>query len=209
MKANDDKKPETESAKIIEAVAQEAEQVITKACEAAKQEAEQELEKALREYEQKTRQIVLKIKEEAKARTVEIASRLGEAIMMRIEKSSTEAVSDAVAEFSKKAERITQTLQEATGKEAEQTLTGVKAGVESGIGSNGDNDDARKDVSEDEATSTAGKQQEQQKPEWADDQAKPGFKIEVEQELADITEDESNGGTQQDSEKFEHWLTQE
>ena len=187
MSTTEDNKSEAEPANIIEIVARETEQVITKACEAAKREAEQELEKALRAYEQKTRQIVLKIREEAKSRTVEIASRLGEAIMMRIEKSSTEAVADAVAEFSKKAEHLTQTLQETAGKEAEQALTGVKAGVES------------------EPTSAAGKQQE---PQEVADKVKPGFEIEVGQELAGIKEDEANGGTQQGSEEFEHWLTQ-
>ena len=187
MNTPEDNKSETESADIIETVARETEQVITKACEAAKREAEQELERALREYEQKTRQIVLKIRGEAKSRTVEIASRLGEAIMMRIEKSSTEAVADAVAEFSKKAEHLTQALQETAGKEAEQALIGVKAGVES------------------EPTSAADKQQE---PEEVADKAKPGFEIEVGQEPTGIKEDEANGGTRQNSEEFEHWLTQ-
>ena len=165
MKTADIKKQsEQESARIIETVPKDTEQVIAKACEAAKREAEQELEKALREYEQKTRQIVLKIREEAKSRAAEIASRLGEAIMLGIEKSSTEAVADAVAEFSKKAERLTQAL-----------------------------------------PGTAGSRQE---PEGATGKAKPGFEIEVEQELASIIEDKTNGRTQQTSEDFEHWLTQ-
>jgi len=179
VNTTEDNKSDTGSAKIIEIVARETEQVIIKACEAAKREAGQELEKALREYEQKTRQIVLKFREEAKSRTVEIASRLGEAIMMRIEKSSTEAVADAVAEFSKKAEQLTQTLQETAGKEAEQALIGVKAGVES------------------ESTSAAGKQQE---PEEVAGKVKPGFEIKV--------GDEANGGTRQNGEEFENWLTQ-
>ena len=205
MKTTEDNNSEAESANIIETVAQEAEQVIIKACEAARQEAEQELEKALRDYEQKTRQIVLKIREEAKSRTVEIASRLGEAIMMRIEKSSTEAVADAVAGFSKKAEQLTQTLQEAAGKEVEQSLTGVKAGVESVVKSNGNNNAARNGANEDEAMSAADKQQELKETAGKEE---PGFKIEVDQELTGITEDEANGGAQQDSEEFEHWLTQ-
>ncbi len=187
MNTTEDNKSETKSADIIETVARETEQIITKACEVAKREAEQELEKVLREYEQKTRQIVLKIREEAKSRTVEIASRLGEAIMMRIEKSSTEAVADAVAEFSKKAEQLTQTLQETAGKEAEQALIGVKAGVES------------------EPAPAAGKQRE---PEEVADKTKPSFEIKVGQKLAGITGDEANGGTRQNSEEFEHWLTQ-
>jgi len=205
VKTTEDNNSEAESANIIETVAQEAEQVIIKACEAARQEAEQELEKALRDYEQKTRQIVLKIREEAKSRTVEIASRLGEAIMMRIEKSSTEAVADAVAGFSKKAEQLTQTLQEAAGKEVEQSLTGVKAGVESAVKSNGNNNAARNGANEDEAMSAADKQQELKETAGKEE---PGFKIEVDQELTGITEDEANGGAQQDSEEFEHWLTQ-
>jgi len=201
-----------ESTSIIDMVAQEAEQVVTKACESAKQEAEQELEKALREYEQRTRQIVLKIREEAKSRTAEIASRLGEAIMIRIEKSSTEAVADAVAGFSKRAEQITQTLQETADREAEQALTGVKAGVESGIGRGDNNNGARKAKAEEETTSTADETtptaDKQQEPGEEAGEARSGFDIEIEQEMAGITEDKANGGTQQDSEECEHWLTQ-
>jgi acyl-CoA reductase-like NAD-dependent aldehyde dehydrogenase len=116
MKTADIKKQsEQESARIIEMVAKDTEQVIAKACEAAKREAEQELEKALREYEQKAKQIVLKIREEAKSRAAEIASRLGEAIMLGIEKSSTEAVADVAAEFSKKVESLTQTISGVAG----------------------------------------------------------------------------------------------
>ena len=117
MKAAEAKRQsEQESARIIEAVAKETEEVIATACEAAKREAEQELEKALREYEQKARQIVLKIREEAKSRAAEIASRLGEAIMLEIESSSTEAVADALAGFGKKAESLTQTISASADK---------------------------------------------------------------------------------------------
>jgi 23S rRNA A1618 N6-methylase RlmF len=147
------KQSEQESARIIETVAKETEEVIAKACDSARREAVEELEKALREYEQKTRQIVLKIKGEAKSKAAEIASRLGEAIMLGIEKSSTEAVADAVAEFSKKAESLTQTIS------------------------------------------------------GADDKAKPGFEIEVEQELASVIEDKTNGKSQS-NDAFEQWLMQ-
>jgi hypothetical protein len=202
---NENNNSGAESTKIIDMVTQEAEQVVAKACEAAKQEAEQELEKALREYEQRTRQIVLKIREEAKSKTAEIANRLGEAIMMRIEKSSTEAVADAVAGFGKRAEQITQTLQEEAGKEAEQALSGVKAGAESGNGSSGDN---QKAIAEDKATPVTDRKQNQQETEEKTEKAKSGFEIEVEQELAGITEDKANGKAQMDSEDFESWLTQ-
>jgi len=133
MKTTDIKKQsEQESARIAETVARETEQVIAKACEAARREAELELEKALREYEQKTKQIVLKIREEAKSKAAEIAVRLGEAIVLGIEKSSTEAIADAVAEFGKKAESLTQTIAAPEDKAkpepeiaAEQELAGV------------------------------------------------------------------------------------
>jgi hypothetical protein len=203
---NENNSSGAESTKIIDIVAQEAEQVVAKACEAARQEAEQELEKALREYEQRTRQIVLKTREEAKSKTAEIASRLGEAIMMRIEQSSTEAVADAVAGFSKRAEQLTQTLQEAADKEAEQALTDVKAEVKSDTGS-GD-DDAQEAIAEEETISATDEKQEQQEAEEETDKAKSGFEIEVEQELAGITEDKANGKAQLDSEEFENWLTQ-
>lgn len=191
MESNEKKKNGTETAEIIELIARETEQVVAKACEAARREAEQELEKALRDYEQKTRQIVLKIREEAKARTAEIAGRLGEAIMMNIEKSSTEAIADAVAGFGKKAEILTQNLKETTGKEVEQALAGLESGT-------------RKFATEGESAPAPDNRQQAKETAGA---ANSDFELEVGQELTGVTEDEADEETQQDSEEFEHWLT--
>lgn len=178
-----------ESSNIIEAIAQEAEQIVTKACEAARQEAEQELEKVLREYEQKTKQIVLKIKEEAKSMTAEITGRLGEAIMMRIEESSAEAVAGAISNF---------------GKKAEQVFAGTENIIQSNNNGNGNGSTVRKDTIENKnisANDSKEKIEEVYK-------AKPSFEIEIEQELSGISGNGTNGGTKKDSEEFENWLTQ-
>jgi len=164
-----------ESTKIVDVIARETEQVISKACEAAGQEANQELEKALREYEQKTKQIVIKVMEEARSRTADIANRLSEAIMAQIQQSSTEAVANTVAEFGKRAEKMTQSLQET----ARQAITGKPSN---------------------------GKSTEQPESKKDDDKPDEGFEIEVGQSKSEgkITGEAS----QEDSEEFEHWLTQ-
>jgi hypothetical protein len=164
-----------ESNRIVDLISQETEQVINKACEAASQEANQELEKALREYEQKTKQIVIKVMEEARSRTADIANRLSEAIMARIQQSSTEAVANTMAEFGKRAEKMTQSLQET----ARQAITGKPSNGKS---------TGQPEVNED------------------GDQSDEGFEIEVGQGKSEgkITGEAS----QEDSEEFEHWLTQ-
>jgi len=195
MKNNEDNNSKPESINIIDMVAQETELIVAESCEAAKLQAEQELEKALREYGQRTRQIVIKIKKEAEYRTAEIAGRLGKAIMMRVEKSSTEAVAEVITEFGEKAEQIIQTIQEAIARDAE----GLSAGVESKSESNAENDNNN------EAVPAVDSQQE---AEETNDSTTSGFDIEVENELAGITEDNANGNLQLDSEDFEHWLSQ-
>jgi acyl-CoA reductase-like NAD-dependent aldehyde dehydrogenase len=164
-----------ESTKIVDVIARETEQVISKACEAAGQEANQELEKALREYEQKTKQIVIKVMEEARSRTADIANRLSEAIMAQIQQSSTEAVANTVAEFGKRAEKMTQSLQET----ARQAITGKPSNSKSA-----EQPEAKKDG----------------------DESDESFEIEVGQGKSEgkITGEAS----QEDSEEFEHWLTQ-
>lgn len=205
MKNDEDNNAENESFNIIDIVAQEAERVVAESCEAAKLEAEQELENALREYEQRTRQIVLKIKEGAKSRTAEIADRLGEAIMVRIENSSTEAVAEVIAEFGEKAEHIIRTIQETSVRESEEAPVGVENEAESDTESDDNNSTVFRYATRDEAIPAAGSQQE---AEVKNDSKKPSFGVEVENELAGITEDKANGKSKLDSEDFEHWLAQ-
>ncbi len=205
--AGDNMAFENRSANTMNALVQEAEQVIARACEEARQEVEQELERALREYEQKTRQIVLKIKEEAKSRTLGIANRLGEAIMLSIEKSSTEAVAEAVAEFNKKAGNLTQTLQDTAEQEAGKALTGITVGAEDS-GQNATDNATLEDKPEAEKGTEEDVAQNQPEPEKAPGEARQGFKIEVEQEIESFIKNEANGGSKQTSEEFEQWLTQ-
>jgi hypothetical protein len=184
VKNNEDNTAVDESTQIVDVIARETEQVIGRACEAASQEASQELEKALREYEQKTKQIVIKVMEEARSRTAEIAKRLSEAIMVKIEQSSTEAVANTVADFGKRAEKLTQSLQESASQAARQAMSDSKPASDS----NG------KTAAQPEAKETAGK-------------SDAGFEIEVDQNLGDIGE-ETKEASQENSEEFEHWLTQ-
>jgi hypothetical protein len=185
VKNNEDNTAVDESTQIVDVIARETEQVIGRACEAASQEASQELEKALREYEQKTKQIVIKVMEEARSRTAEIAKRLSEAIMVKIEQSSTEAVANTVAEFGKRAEKLTKSLQESASQAAHQALSSSKP-----------------------ASDSNGKAAAQPAAKEDDGKSDAGFEIEVGQNLDDIGEEEAKEGSQESSEEFEHWLTQ-
>ena len=119
---------------------QEAERIIAEASEAADREAEQELERILSEYEQKTKQIVLRIREKAKSEIAEIANRLSEAIMLRLEKASAQAVAGVVSELSTRAGELTRKMQEAAEKEAGQSVASVAVGLGGNVESaeNGD-----------------------------------------------------------------------
>jgi hypothetical protein len=108
---------------------QETERIITEASEVASQEAEQELERILSEYEQNAKQIALRIREKAKSETAEIANRLSEAIMLRIEKASAQAVAGVVSELSIRAGELTRKMQEAAEKEAGQSVASVAVGL--------------------------------------------------------------------------------
>jgi hypothetical protein len=205
--AGDNMAFENESANIMNALVQEAEQIIAKACDEAKQEVEQEMERALREYEQKTRQIMLKIKEEAKLRTMGIANRLGEAIMLSIEKSSTEAIAEAITEFNKKAGNLTQTLQDTAKQETEKALAGISFGAGDSAQNAADNV-TPKNKSEAEKGKEEDVAQKQPESDKTTGEAKQGFKIEVEQEIESFIQNEANGGSKQTSKEFEQWLTQ-
>lgn len=124
-------KAERGVAEIIIELAQEADQVITKAGQAARQEAEQEVGRILRQYEQTTKQIVLKIREETKAKAAEIADSVRDSIMLRIEKASTDAIAEAIAESSRKVEELVKKQQEIAEKEDEPVTIEAKVEVDS------------------------------------------------------------------------------
>ncbi len=105
-------KVELGAAEIMTELAKEAEQLIGKVGKIARQEAEQEMGRILHQYEQRTKQIVLKIKEENKARAAEMADALKEAIMLRIEQASSDAIASVIAQSSRKVEELVRKRQE-------------------------------------------------------------------------------------------------
>ena len=130
-KENDEKdeKIEPGASDFMTELTQATERIIAEAGEKAGREAEQELERVLGEYERKTKQIILKIKEETKTKTAEITGKLSEAIMLRIEQASAEAVTSAVSELSGRAWELTHKMQETAQKETDQEINKASTGL--------------------------------------------------------------------------------
>ncbi|MCK5576847.1 MAG: hypothetical protein KAI14_00885 [Dehalococcoidales bacterium] len=91
---------------IMADMAKEADQIISNARQAARQEAEQEIERILKQYEEKAKQIVSRIREETNTRAAQIADSVRESILTRIEKASSDAIAEAIADSSRKVEEI-------------------------------------------------------------------------------------------------------
>ena len=100
-------------------MAKEADQIIINAGKAARQEAEQEIERILKQYEEKTKQIVLKIREETNTRATQIADNVREAILLKIEKASADAIAGAIADSSRKVEELVKNQTNLVGEEGE------------------------------------------------------------------------------------------
>jgi nitrogenase molybdenum-iron protein alpha/beta subunit len=124
-----DEKIELGASDFITELMQEADKVIAEAGEKAGREAEQELDRIISEYERKTKQIILKIREETKTKTAEIAGKLSEAILLRIEQASAEAVTSAVSKLSSRAWELTRKVQETAQKETDQEISKVSTGL--------------------------------------------------------------------------------
>lgn len=112
-------------------MAKEADQIISSAGKAARQEAEQEMERILKQYEDKTKQIVLRIREETNTKAAQIADNVRESIMLRIEKASSEAIAEAIADSSRKVEELVNVQPDLAVEKAEPAPAEAKASQES------------------------------------------------------------------------------
>jgi hypothetical protein len=123
-------RPPGKAVDIMMLLTEEADLLMVSARESACKEANEETEKLLRQYEQKAKQIILKTREEARNRANEITERFREALVLRIEETSTEALIQILAGLGTKSGEIAARLQDAAKHEVRQALAeNIVAGI--------------------------------------------------------------------------------
>jgi hypothetical protein len=115
-------RPPGKAVDIMMLLTEEADLLMMSARESACKEANEETEILLRQYEQKAKQIILKTREEARNRANEITERFREALVLRIEETSTEALIQILAGVGAKSGEIAARLQGAAKNEVRQAL---------------------------------------------------------------------------------------
>jgi hypothetical protein len=123
-------RPPGKAVDIMMLLTEETDLLMASAKESACKEANEETEKLLRQYEQKAKQIILKTREEARSRANEITERFREALVLRIEETSTEALIQILAGLGTKSGEIAARLQDAAKHEVRQALAeNIVAGI--------------------------------------------------------------------------------